>query len=77
MYGHGDGEGFEERQASLDIIFDFDPEVPEHKEQLFKLKLKMFEQDAVKNSKARTKKTTIRKAETPVEAIAAYASFIK
>ena len=77
MYGHGDGEGFEERQASLDIIFDFDPEEPEHKEQLFKLKLKMFEQDAVKNSKARTKKTAIRKAETPVEALAAYASFIK
>ena len=77
MYGHGDGESLEERQASLELLFDFDPEEAEHKEALFKLKLKMFEQDAVKNSKARTKKTTIRKAETPVEAIAAYASFIK
>jgi hypothetical protein len=35
----------------------------------------MFEQEVVKKSKKRTAKTDIRKAETPLEAIKAYASF--
>ena len=48
----------------------------EQKEQLFKLKLKLFEEDVVKSSKKRTAKTDLRKAETPVEAIAAYAKFL-
>ena len=78
LYTHGDPDGRkEEKQSSLNIIFDFDPENFVHKEDLFKLKLKMFEQDVVKNSKAKTKKTAIRKAETPVEAISAYNAFIK
>ena len=80
MYGHGtDGvsENLEEKQASFDLIFDFDPENTQHKEQLFKLKLKMFDQSVVKKSKAKTKKAEIRKAETPLEAVAAYKSFIK
>ena len=47
------------------------------KEDLFKLKVKMFEQDVVKKSKSKTKKTAIRKAETPVEAISAYYAFVK
>ena len=38
-------------QASIDIIFDFDPDNEVHKEQLFKLKLKMFEQTHVDESK--------------------------
>ena len=77
MYGHGldSGQNQDESQGSLNIVFDFDPENTEHKEVLFKMKLKMFEQDAVKNSKKRKAKTEIRKAETPVEAIKAYASF--
>ena len=33
----------EERRASLDILFDFDPENDKDKEELFKLKLKIFE----------------------------------
>ena len=37
----------------------------------------MFQQDVVKNSKAKTKKTAIRKAETPAEAISAYYAFVK
>ena len=37
----------------------------------------MFEQDVVKNSVAKTKKTTLRKAETPLQAMVAYNSFIK
>ena len=59
------------------LDFDFDSENYQHKEELFKLKLKMFEQDVVKNSKAKTKKTAIRKAETPLEVISAYHTFIK
>ena len=79
LYQHGDPDIYkqEEKQTSRDIIFDFDPDNYQHKEELFKLKLKMFEQDVVKNSKAKTKKTAIRKAETPVEAISAYNAFIK
>jgi len=60
---------------SLNIIFEFDHENEKHKDTLFKLKLKMFEQEVVKKSKKRTSKTDIRKAETPLEAIKAYASF--
>jgi hypothetical protein len=67
----------EERQADLSIIFDFDPENSEHKEELFKLKLKMFEQDIVKNSKSKAGKASIRKASTPIEAIVAYKKFMK
>ena len=67
----------EERQSDLNIIFDFDPENSEHKEGLFKLKLQMFEQDIVKNSKSKVAKAAIRKAPTPIEAIVAYKKFIK
>ena len=37
----------------------------------------MFEQEAVQKSKAKTKKAAVRKSTTPLEAIVAYASFIK
>jgi hypothetical protein len=67
----------EERQADLSLIFDFDPEISEQKEGLFKLKLQMFEQDIVKNSKSKVAKAAIRKASTPIEAIIAYNKFIK
>ena len=67
----------EERQADLSLIFDFDPEISEQKEGLFKLKLQMFEQDIVKNSKSKVQKASIRKASTPIEAIVAYKKFIK
>ena len=72
----GDGGGVEP-QGSLDVLFDFDETDERHKETLFKLKLKMFEQDAVKNSRSKTGKTDIRKARTPVEAVKAYSKFIK
>ncbi len=67
----------EEYQGSMNLMFEFDPENAENKESLFKLKLKIFEQDEVKNSKKKKGKTDIRKAETPVEAISAYYSFLK
>ena len=69
-------ETTEESQGSLDILFDFDAENADHKEVLFKLKLKIFEQESVKNSKKRKAKTEIRKAENPLEAIRAYATLL-
>ena len=69
-------ESIEESQGSLDILFNFDAENAEHKEVLFKLKLKIFEQESVKNSKKRKAKTEIRKAENPVEAIRAYSTLL-
>ena len=88
LYGHGDdgtrdfpeGQFPEERLDRLDLIFEYDVSgkwAVERKEQLFKLKLKMFEQDCVKSSKSKTKKAAIRKADTPLEAIKAYAAFVK
>ena len=64
-------------QGSMDMIFNFDPENEHHKEDLFKLKLKMFDQEHVEKSDAKAKKTEIRKASTPVEAIVAYHKFKK
>ena len=78
LYTHGDPDGrLQEKSTHIDIIFDFDPDNYVHKEELFKLKLKIFEQDVVKNSKAKTKKTVVRKAETPAEAVSAYNAFLK
>ena len=79
LYGHGEGETPtpEENLGNLDLMFEFDPEDAEQKEALFKLKLKIFEQDEVKKSRKKKAKTDIRKAETPIEAIAAYHSFLK
>ena len=82
LYTHGDPDAHTAKnktdlQGSLDFIFDFDPENFEHKEELFKLKLKIFEQDVVKNSKAKAKKTTLRKAENFVAVISAYHAFVK
>ena len=76
-YASRNSSRLEEQQSNFNLLFDFDPEDNNHKEQLFKLKLKMFEQDVVKNSKARTKKTALRTAKTPFAVIAAYYSFLK
>ncbi len=67
----------EEKQAGLGILFEYNEEDSIMKEGLFKLKLKMFEQPVVQKSKAKTKKAAIRKASSPLEAVVAYASFIK
>ena len=75
LYGMGKSE--EEQQGNLDLMFEFDPEDTQDKEALFKLKLKIFDQDVVKKSRKKKAKTDIRKAETPIEAIVAYHSFLK
>ena len=58
-----------------DLIFNFDPEDNAQKEELFKLKF--FDRDEVKSSKKRKAKTDLRKAESPLEAIVIYNSFVK
>jgi len=66
-----------------EIIFDFmsayDKTNAGQKEELFKIKLKIFEQDVVKNSKSADKfknaKTFIRKAETPMDVLLGYMVF--
>ena len=76
MFGQGErSDNPEEFQGSLDLLFEFDPENDEQKEALFKLKLKIFEEEKVKNSKSKVNKSAIRKALTPLEAIATFAKF--
>ena len=77
MYGHGSTDSPEESQGSLDILFDFDEENEIIYLENLEILLKMFEEDVVKNSKAKKGKTDIRKAKTPIEAIVAYKKFIK
>jgi hypothetical protein len=63
----------------INFINDFDVTNVEHKETLFKLKLKVFELEIVKNSKSAEKfknaKTFIRKSENPVEVLLGYMVF--
>jgi hypothetical protein len=63
----------------IDFLSTYDKESPEQKEQLFKFKLKIFEQDIVKNSesidKFKNAKTFIRKANSPIEVLLGYMVF--
>jgi hypothetical protein len=85
LYGYtedgGSPEDKEKEEVILlnieDLIFNFDPEDTQQKEELFKLKLKFFDRYEVKSSKKRKAKTDLRKAESPLEAIVLYNSFVK
>ena len=63
----------------INFISEFDNTDAEQKEQLFKLKLKIFEQDVVKDSgsddKYKNAKTFIRKTENPMDALLGYMVF--
>jgi hypothetical protein len=63
----------------IEFLAGFDKEDSSKKEQLFKLKHKVFEQEIVKNSKSSDKfknaKTFIRKANTPIEVLLGYMVF--
>ena len=63
----------------INFINDFDVTNAEHKEALFKLKLKVFEQEIVKDSKSADKfknaKTFIRKSESPMDVLLGYMVF--
>jgi 23S rRNA maturation mini-RNase III len=60
-------------------MINFDPDDARQKEELFKLKLKIFEENSVRNSKSSDKfknaKTFIRKAETPLDVLLGYFVF--
>ena len=62
---------------SLDILFKFDADDAVHKEELFKLKLAMFDTPLLKESRKKTSKTKLRKSSTPLEAIEIYKEFMK
>ena len=59
----------------FDVICNFDEDNSTHKEELFKLKLKMFEQEHVEDSVKKEVKSELRKAKTVSEAIVAYNKF--
>ena len=63
----------------INFISEFDNTDAEQKEQLFKLKLKIFEQDVVKDSglddKFKNAKTFIRKVDNPIDALLGYMVF--
>jgi hypothetical protein len=63
----------------VNFINDFDITDTAEKEQLFKLKLKIFDQEVVKNSgtddKFKTAKTFIRKSQNPIEVLLGYMVF--
>ena len=63
----------------VNFINDFDITDNGEKEQLFKLKLKIFDQEVVKNSgaddKFKTAKTFIRKSQNPIEVLLGYMVF--
>ena len=63
----------------VNFINDFDITDTAEKQQLFKLKLKIFDQEVVKNSgtddKFKTAKTFIRKSQNPIEVLLGYMVF--
>ena len=63
----------------MDFIHDYESENADHKEFLFKLKLKIFEQEIVRNSKDSQKykdaKTFIRKSDNPLNVLLGYMVF--
>ena len=67
----------EKAQKKLfDSIIDFDEQDVTHKEELFKLKLRLFESEATQNAN-RNQKIKIRKASSPLEVLATYYDIIK
>ena len=59
----------------FDTICNFNAENTTHKEELFKLKLKMFEQEHVEDSENKEAKSELRKSKTVTDAIVAYNKF--
>ena len=67
----------EKAQKKLfDSIINFDEQDVTHKEELFKLKLRLFESEASENAN-RNQKIKIRKASSPLEVLATYYDIIK
>lgn len=64
------------RKKLFDSIIDFDEQDVAHKEELFRLKLLLFESEVSKNAD-RDQKVKIRKALSPLEVLAIYYDIIK
>lgn len=60
----------------VNLICNFDKDDKVQQELMFRLKLRLFEKDAVKDSKNVDGKSMIRKAEEPIEVLMAYAETI-
>ena len=73
-----DQKSIDKRVSSriVQLICDFDKDDKVQQELMFRLKLRIFEQDAVKNSKNVAGKSMIRKAEEPIEVLMSYAETI-
>lgn len=63
-------------QRIENVITKFDPKDKIQSELLFRIKLRLFDVDDVKNSKNTDGKSMLRKAENPLDAILAYAEII-
>ena len=63
-------------QRIMNLLFKFDKDDKTQQEIMFRMKLKIFESEAVKNSTNADGKTMIRKAEEPIEVLMAYAETI-
>lgn len=63
-------------QRIENVITKFDPKDKIQSELLFRIKLRLFDTDDVKNSKNVDGKSMLRKAENPLDAILAYAEII-
>lgn len=59
----------------MEFIIDYDPK--KQAEDLFSLKLKIFEKDIVKDSKDNDSKSKIRQAKTPLDVLLAYKDIIQ
>ena len=61
----------------IKFFFDFDKDDKVQQELMFRMKLRIFEKDEVKNAKDKdAEKSDIRKAETPLDVILSYATVI-
>jgi|TARA_B110000046_G_C12877541_1_gene348736 hypothetical protein len=80
VFGDADGNPKNKFEDTIiDFLSEFDNTDSDKKEQLFKLKLKIFEQDVVKNSssddKFKNAKRFIRKSDNPTDALLGYMVF--
>jgi hypothetical protein len=80
VFGDADGNPKNKFEDTIiDFLSEFDNTDADKKEQLFKLKLKIFEQDVVKNSEKEDKfknaKTFIRKSDNPTDVLLGYMVF--
>ena len=63
-------------KIGYEFFFNFDEQDQKHKEELFRLKLRLFETEAGQSA-SRSQKAKIRKAETPIEIIHHYYDIVK